>query len=352
LFLSSLYSAELTRLGVALQRVDQWQQAKIWLSRALVLNPNNSSAFVNLEYNRHFQKGDKARLKPADLQRQLPALFNNTGDWRQALASNGPLDEPTTLFRLGRHFLASGGVRQAVDSLTRCIELAPDWEPPKLCLAQGYLQLDAWQLALEMTERCSGSNGLSGSSALGELLECRAAALMGLGRTNEALTCVDRFITDYGDHKEVLSSAAAIFHRIGQFERELSMLDDLLKRDPENAIVLTRKGTAQLQLAQFGPAIVTLTKSLNLAPSEDTRLCRAIAYLGTGELESARKDYQELVGKPGTSQNALFGLGTIGWRQRDTNAAMKYYEWFLTNAPAGTVQYSQASQRFKELQPR
>jgi hypothetical protein len=46
---------------------------------------------------------------------------------------------------------------------------------------------------------------------------------------------------------------------------------------------------------------------------------------------------------------ALFGLGAIAWRKHETNAAVNYYEQYLSNAIPGSTQFKIASQRLQEL---
>ena len=48
-----------------------------------------------------------------------------------------------------------------------------------------------------------------------------------------------------------------------------------------------------------------------------------MAWFAAGQLEPARKDYQELLGTDDYSQNARFGLEAIARRKQGTNAAME-----------------------------
>jgi hypothetical protein len=49
------------------------------------------------------------------------------------------------------------------------------------------------------------------------------------------------------------------------------------------------------------------------------------------------------------AQNALFGLGAIAWRQHDTNAAIEFYQRYLSNGVQSSAQYMVAAERLKQL---
>ena len=134
---------------------------------------------------------------------------------------------------------------------------------------------------------------------MAQLLFCRATALEGLGRTNEAAACIDAFVTQHQEQAEVLSIAAQLYLQSMQYQPALAVLDRLLDREPQNPELLSNKGLAEMQLTRYDAAITTLTTALFLAPSNQVvRLNRAIACLRAGQLEAAYADYQQLLGLP------------------------------------------------------
>jgi uncharacterized membrane-anchored protein len=74
-----------------------------------------------------------------------------------------------------------------------------------------------------------------------------------------------------------------------------------------------------------------------------------VANLGAGKLEAARADYEDLQKTPAQRGHALFGLGTVAWQQQDTNAAIRYYQQYLSNSIPGSSQYAVALERLKTL---
>ncbi len=349
-FLGAVYSKSLNYWGVEMQQQGQWREAGVWFQRAIELNPGNLAAHINAEYNQRWQHGDKARFTAIQAQHQFPGLFDHYDNWVEVLNADGPVDEPTFLLRTGRAFLASGDNRQAAVAFARSTGLAPDWLPPKLWLAESYLALRDFTNALNLTDRTRAAGLPQNGRALAQWLFCRVGAFRGLGRTNDATACLEDFINQQGAHNEVLSMAADLYGRNAQFGRESDILDELLKRNPNDTELLTMKGLAELRLARYGNAIATLTTALSLDPSEpDARLLRAVGFLRMGQLDAARSDYQELLKRAQNSQMALFGLGGIAWREHDTNAIIQYYKEYLSNGVPASLRYRVASERLKKL---
>ncbi len=350
LVLGAVYSKSLNYWGVTMQRLGSWAEAGMWFRRALELNPDNLSAQINALYNERWQRGEKTRLDGVTVEHQFRDLFARYNNWAEVLGADGPVDEPTFLFRTARILLPGRNYRQAAMWFARCAELAPEWVPPKLRLAESYLGLRNFSKALEVTDAIQTSGRQLGGPGLADLLFSRVTALRELGRTNEATACIESFVGRCREHGEVLATAANLYAASGQLVQALDLVDELLKRDPNHLGLLMNKGFVQLRLLRYDAAIATLTKVLSLAPSDgEARLRRAVAFLEAGQLDAARDDYEQLLKTTNQSQNALFGLGAIAWRKGDTNVAMEVYRQFLSNAVPRSLQHKIASDRLKQL---
>jgi len=346
------YSTILNCWAVEMQRLSRDKEAEVWFQRALQLNPDNLTAHINLEFAQRKRRGETGRLNIVAIQNQFSELFARYDNWRQILGANGPVDEPSFLLRTGRILIAGGNIRQSIPELTRAAELAPDWPQPKLSLAEAFLLLKEFSAALAVTDRFKSANLAQDGPALSQLLECRVRAFRGLGLTNEAETCINDFTKQFNQHNEVLLVAAELEARNNKLEASLALVDQLLEREPKRPDLLARKGMLQLQLSRYDEAIGSLTAALYLKPQDDdARLCRAIAFLGVDRLEAARTDYQELLKSETHSSNALFGLGTIAWRQQETNSAIQFYQRYLSSRVSDNVQTALASERLNQLRP-
>jgi len=352
-FMSRAYSKCMDDWGVQLQRVGREAEAAVWFQRALRLNRYNLAAKLNLDFNEACRRGNKSRLDPAIVQRQLGDLFTRYKEWREVMINDGPVDEPTYLFRTGRILLQSGNNRQAAGAFARSMELAPEWPQPKLLLAESCIELRNFQSALRL---CDQLDALAPGPEVvppAKILFCRASALQGLGRTNDAIACINDFVARLQGNTDALCVAADLYAESGAFESELNLLSQLPKTDANQPRFLARQALAQLQLANYDAAASTLTKVLELNPKDqDARLSRAIAQLAADRLEAASADYQLVLKYDTNCADALFGLGTIAWREHDTNRAGRLYAQYLVLAKPKSAQYAVALERLNQIQAR
>jgi tetratricopeptide (TPR) repeat protein len=349
-FVNSAMARALDDWGVELQRSERLSEAGTWFERALELDSLNLAADINGEYNRRLRQGSAPRMSGTEIETLFPEAFRKYPNWRDVFANNGPIDEPAVLVRTGRILMSGGNPVQAAEAFARSVRLAPGWAAPKLWLAQVCNGLKEFNTALELTGQVLNLAQAPQETALPQLLYCRATALQQLGQTNAATAVIEEFLRKHPDNSELQVAAADIYARNLQFEDELRVLQELLKHDPGHLELMAKKGLAQLQLGQYDAAIATLSQVLATDPAnDDARLQRALAYLFSNQLEAARGDYNELLKTTNAVQNALFGLGSIAWRQQDTNTAAKYYQQFLAKAVPQSPQYAEASERLRKL---
>lgn len=335
--------------AVYLQRHGREAEAAVWFQRALDLNPENLSARINLEYQRAPHPGT-TRLGRDHVRTQFPALSDKYRDWSQVVKECGAVDEPSLLWETASGLSAAGQTHQAVEALERCIQLAPEWLAPRLALAKTCVLAGDFARVLPLTDAPPAAQLEPDPTGLSQLFYFRAAALFGLGRTDEAVTAVARFTQDHPDSPEALSTAANLFLLNQQYPLAVDVLDRLLKKDPANTELLSNKAIAQMQLLQFDAAITNLTAALALDPSNQVmRLNRAIVHLRAGQTAAARADYLELLSATPHSWKVLYGLAETSWREQDTNNAVRYYQECLPCIPAELAESQIAAQRLKAL---
>ncbi len=349
-FVNGAYSKASDAWGVYLQRSGDWNLSSVWFQRAVDLKPENLSARINLGFNELHRRNAAQPLDRESVQRDLLNLFTLHRNWESAVAANGPVDEPTFTFETAKVLLAHGSRRQAAIEFARCSGLAPNWIEPRLWHAQTLLNERDYEGAARATERIQPVNLPSDGSSQAQYLFCRATALQGLNQTNEAAQCITEFVAKHPEQEEVLSIAARLYLRQMDYQPALGVFDQLLKHQPGRLEYLSNKGLAEIQLGQYEEAVSTLTGALAESPGNQVvRLNRAIANLRAGRLEPAWSDYQELLNGSPDSTKVLFGLGEISWRKHDTNAAIGFYEKYLTNGLPDPADKKLASQRLREL---
>jgi tetratricopeptide (TPR) repeat protein len=123
-----------------------------------------------------------------------------------------------------------------------------------------------------------------------------------------------------------------------------------LQSTPDDPTALINKGQLLLLTGDFSNSIPPLTRSLAVTNTGVARLQRANAYRQSGRLDAAEADYQEVLRAFPTAYGTYYWLGEIAWEKKDTNAAIRYYQQFLTNAVSYTEQVRNAAARLKSLQ--
>lgn len=349
--LAGAYSKMLNSWGVQAQRAGRWTEAEVWFQRALSFDLNNLSACINRAFATRRARGEVERLTMAWLRQEYPQLLARYDRWAEVIGRNGPVDEPTFLFHTGRMWFTTGNLRQASAAFERSAMLATNWVAPKLAWASCLNALDKPAAALMLTEEKSIPVARLDNLSCAYWLQARSVALWRLGRTNEALSLVNAVATQRQEAPIVVLTAAEFLMSTGNYLEELKWREWLARRDPTRLEWVVKKGHAELRAGQFEAAITTLNQALTMdSKSASARLFRAVAALQAGKLEAARRDYQELLQNPAQLPTALFGLGSIAWRERDTNAMLLYYQAFLTNAVVNPPQAALVNQRLKDWQ--
>ena len=148
----------------------------------------------------------------------------------------------------------------------------------------------------------------------------------------------------------VSERAAATFMACQRYPDALRLIDRRLEAAPNDAVALANKGNILILTGNFSNAIPPLTLALSLTNTYAARYNRALAYLRTDRLDAAEADYQEILRAFPAAFLAYNGLGEIACRRSDTNAAIGYYQQYLSKAEAETEEAKHVAARLKSLQ--
>jgi tetratricopeptide (TPR) repeat protein len=347
--LGPFYSRALDFWGVEMQRTNLLPQAAAHFERAFELNPDNVVAKVNLEFNRNLQAGRKSS---AEISKSIEDQFGKYRSWEQVLNDNGPFDEPNFCYPQGQVFVRGRNYRQAAEEFQRVKMLAPDNLQARLWLAQLYMLNRVPERAIAEVQEIHASSDLLnlGQTNQTELLKVEAAAYLSRNDLPNAESAIRTVLRRYPNDEELLAAAAQTYMDYRIYSNALSIIDQQLKLKPDNVNALVNKGFASLQVSACDQAIPALSHALELQTNNSLALYnRAIAYLQCGQLDAAQRDYEALQKAYPTFHKTYYGLGEIAYRRKDTNAAIRSYELYLTNAPPGTEEAKTVSARLSEL---
>jgi len=185
-----------------------------------------------------------------------------------------------------------------------------------------------------------------------ELLFVEASAHLAKSDLPGAQSAVQAVLEKYPDDEDILATATHVYMTYGRYSNALATIDHQLKLTPDNAGNLVNKGYALIQLNRFDEAIPPLTKALSLETNNYTALLnRAISYFRGEKFEEAQRDYEALQKLFPTAFQVYYGLAEISYRKKDTNAAIRNYQLYLTNSPPNNEEAKFVIARLQELTP-
>lgn len=347
--LAAFFSRALNTWGVQLQRHGRLEEAGAAFARARALNPLNVVAEINRQFNENLRAGSKARV---NLTRSIEDQFGAYRTWDQVIGENGLFDEPTFSYEQGRVFAGGSLFRQAITEFERVRALVPEDLPTRLWLGNLYATTRLYDRALEVAREVREQAGLFALTDTNrtDLLAIEATAQFGLGLTNEADRLLQEAVSRQPTNYYLLAVCAQVYMRNGHYAPALALFEQQLRLRPGDTDAMMNKGYVCLQLGEFERAIPTLDRLLELQTNNHPALInRAIANLQANRLDAAQRDYARLLEFYPDAYQVHYGLGEIAWRRHDTNATIRHYELYLSNAPPQTAEARAVEARLQQL---
>lgn len=345
------YSRKSVYWAVKLQKSGQWDEAAKAFERALILNPDNVSAQVDLAYNKAHRTGETA---PPEVAAAVEDRFGKYNDWNQVIGVCGPFDEPRFTFEQGRTYLRSSPplYRQALQALHRVVELQPTNFVAKIWCADLYTMLNQPAEAMEIVQVIRQNPKTYGINATNQLDLDRvmATAQFRSGDKDAAQATLTAALARPEANAAFRTAAAQLYLQNKLYAAAVPVLDELVASNAADVVSLANRGYACVQLAKFDEAKESLTRALELDPKNGVvRLNRAIARQRSKDYAGAKEDYQTLLETYTNAFQVQFGLGEIAVAETNLPAARQYFEASLKLAPPGTPDYLQVSNRLAEI---
>jgi tetratricopeptide (TPR) repeat protein len=163
-----------------------------------------------------------------------------------------------------------------------------------------------------------------------------------------------------GDEGKEKDAAKWFQKALAAMNEELQLLNTTMNvtaRAPEIPQVNLERAEMQMMLKDYTNAILTLNGMLGQDPGNTNLLLyRAISELQAGQLPAARKDYQAVEKLlPETSYVSpmiYYGLGQVAQKQNDKPSEIHYDQLYVKYAPHNTLEFTNVTQRLRQLEPR
>jgi tetratricopeptide (TPR) repeat protein len=346
--LGRLYSANLNDWGVTLQKQGALSAAHNRFQQALVLNPENFSAAVNLYSCTNLMVGKPA---PMTSVARLAENIRTLSRLAQIILACGETDDAMLHCIIGNACLAANWPRQAWQEFDRARSLAPDEPAPQLALAKINLKIGRYAEVLAVaTQLRSKVNATPAGQALDievSLLEATTYA----AQTNRvaAAEVLSALLTKYPGDDTVAREVARIYILTGNPEGALTLIQSQLQKNPDSLAALNNQGALLIQMQRAAEALPVLNHALTISNLPSIQLNRAIAYLQLKDYSAAQQDYLQLIGAKVDQFRVHFGLAEIAWQRHETNVAVQHFKASLTNTASGTYQWEKVNERLEEL---
>lgn len=347
LALANIYSRASTYWAVELQKAGKWDEAALGLERSLMLNPNNTAAEVNLDFNKSKREG-----KPPPIIGE--SVLDRIGDWNYAINVGGPFDDPRFLMEQSRSFASSRPLlyRQSLHLAKRVAELDPHnliahaWHADLLTV----LGHPAESLnVLQHIRKDGRAFGLNTTNEL-DLLRIEASAHFRAGDKDKGKAALETALKSSAVGNVFRANAAQLFLQNGMAADAVPLLKKNTEVDVTDIAALSNLGFAYMNLEKHDLARDAFTQALELDPkSAIPRVNRAITLLRMKNYDAAFEDYQAAFIDFPEAYQVRAGLGEIAEFRKDAATAVSHYEAALKAAQPGTSDFLRVSNRLATL---
>ena len=121
--------------------------------------------------------------------------------------------------------------------------------------------------------------------------------------------------------------------RLADYTNALAAANEALQLKPLDPDALYWKGCSLMLLKDYEGAIPLLNQSLATQTNSRTAMTLGFVHVQLGNLDAARQAYERAAQSPTNAYDAYFRLAQVAYRQKDTNAAIKYVELYRSNTP-------------------
>jgi tetratricopeptide (TPR) repeat protein len=296
-------------LGLALQSLDQNEEARASFERATTIDPSNVGAWLGLgNVLTRLARNDPARRNDAiaSFERvialqpdhtfalhQLGVLHLERGDVEDALRSfDAALQVKPDLAEAwnnrGNALVTLGRREEAVASFNRALAIQPDlhFALQNRGILRAYLG-DAHG-ALQDFDAALDQQNMTAQGYCG-----RGSALLQLQRFTDALSSFQQALSDEPENVEARLGQARSLSSLKRYSEALEVLESAVLIAPRNSEVLTDRAFVLLHQQRYDEALTAANHALSLYPAQVEALnIRGMALQALGKPEAAMSSYE------------------------------------------------------------
>jgi len=121
--------------------------------------------------------------------------------------------------------------------------------------------------------------------------------------------------------------------KLADYTNALAAANQALQLQPQNPKALFLKGSSLVMLKDYEHALIPLNEALTIETNSPASLWLGWAHFQTGDLVTARQDFERAAQSVTNACQAYYGLAEVAYLERDIPAAIKYGELCQSNTP-------------------
>lgn len=359
-YLRAIYSRALNHFGVEAQRAEDFKMAGAAFDLAVKFNDRNPTAYINLEYNRRVQAGDRASQPPSsNVVERIQYYGKNYGP---LLNDSGPPDEPSASFLLAQHFHDMMLYRQAAQWLERSLYFEPTNVNRRIFLVSECLHLGFADRALALIAdlRARPPVPLSAEDQL-DLTRAEAWAQFSKRDVATAERLLREAQRQFPREATAYSTLADIYMAAGMTTNAIAVYESQIKTQPDEFSAYVNLAALLIRSGRYAEALPYLDRALKLRPDDSRAIFnRSVCHLNLAQftkpgsidaahLDAALADFLQLSVVAPKAYSAFWGIAECYRLKKNKNEAIRFYERFLKESPAGDPDRPLAAARIAKI---
>jgi tetratricopeptide (TPR) repeat protein len=311
LALDENYVPSHVELAWILGKLDEKDEARAHLKKALEIEPDNRTARKNLEAMsmpnlRHFRREQQSTTSAnGKAGAKIAATKVTETEVSKALCERG-----IAMYRQARYDVAKRFFEQALQN-------CPDSATARVSLGVVLGSMGDYEGQIREEKKVIQADPKN-AAAYANL----AWALAQKGELSDSLLKYQKALEFNPKLMDAQAGQGLLLCRMGKYEASLAILKETAKLYPESATVQLALGTVLEEVGRGSEALSSLQEAIKLAPnSTEVKTRLAAAYLDTENFDKAAELYKQLLEKNPNNSELRIGYGLVLTKTNDLNSA-------------------------------
>lgn len=234
-----------------------------------------------------------------------------------------------THFQYGIALMANDRAVKASQQLERVVELEPGNYDAWQALAGLYGKMQEPEKADNCAKTAAGLEPASVNAKLGVIRNLKRQ-----GKLDRARDRLRKLIESESTTPELLQKVASLALSIGAFPEALTASQQVIRAYPNASQAFSSKAMAEFMTRDYQSCLHTTSKMLSESPANPvTRSLNGLALLNLDQPDKAKTSFTKALNQSPDLSIALFGMGSLQFKQGDLHEARKSLTESLANKP-------------------